>query len=423
MSQPPSMDYLRKPRRFGRAMWWSFVVVLVVGTLVGMNFTLDRLELTVPQVDRRSVIIDSVQRGPMTHEVRGIGNLEAEDVMWIPAVTDARIAEIPALPGVSVTADTVLLILRNPDLELALQEAKSTLASSEAELRSKNAELQNNLLTLEAALVKLRTEHELANETYKVSQALSDKGVTTAHELKLKHLEAEGLRVRLDVESRRFEKFKESLPDQVATFESAVDRARAGLKLQQSKVDALRVVAGVDGVLEQVPVEVGQQVTAGEKLARVVNPTKLKAVVKVPEIQSRYVQIGQPVRIDTHHAWISGKVTRIDPGVQEGTVAIDVQLLDPLPAEARPDLSIVGIVEITKLEDALFSGRPVAGSAESTMGIFRLDKDGRSAIRVPVDVGVASVSHMEIRNGLAEGDQVILSDMTRYEAVDRVILK
>jgi len=423
MSQPPSMDYLRKPRRFGRAVWAGFVVLLIVGTLAGMNFALARMELTVPQVDRRSVIIDTVQRGSMTHEVRGIGNLEAEDVMWIPAVTDARIAEIPALPGVSVTADTVLLILRNPDLELTLQEAKSTVASSEAELRSKNAELQNSLLTLEAALVRLRTEHELANAAYMVSQALSDKGVTTAHELKLKRLEADGLKVRLDVESRRFEQFKDSLPDQVATFVSAVERAKASLKLQQSKVDALRVTAGINGVLEQVPVEVGQQVTAGEKLARVVNPTKLKAVVKVPEIQSRYVQVGQSVRIDTHHAWISGEVTRIDPGVQEGTVAVDVRILGPLPAEARPDLSIVGIVEITRLEDALFSGRPVAGSGESTMGLFRLDTDGRSAIRVPVDVGVASVSHMEIRNGLAEGDQVILSDMTRYDAVDRVNLK
>lgn len=422
MSQPASMDYLRQPRRFGRAIWVCLAVLLIGGALVGMNVALDRFELSTPQVDHRSVIIDTVRRGPMTHEVRGIGNLEAEEVMWIPAVTDARIADIPALPGVAVKADTVLLVLQNPDLQLALQEAESTLASTEAELRSKRAELQNQLLTLEAALVKLRTEHELANETYKVAQSLFEKEVTTPHELRLRQFEAEGLKTRLGVETRRFEQFRDSLPDQIATFESAVDRAKAGLRLQQSKVDGLRVTAGIDGVLEQVPVEVGQQVTAGEKLARVVNPRKLKAVVKVPEVQSRYVQIGQAVRIDTHHAWLSGEVTRIDPGVLEGTVAVDVRLLEKLPEEARPDLSIIGIIEITRLENVLFSGRPVSGAADSTVGMFRLDGGGH-AIRVPVDVGVASVSHMQIRNGLKEGDQIILSDMARYDSVDRVIVK
>ena len=283
--------------------------------------------------------------------------------------------------------------------------------------------LQNRLLQLEAETVALRTQYELAQASYDVGQQLFEKQVTNAHTLQLQKLEAEGLKQRLDVETRRFELFRQSVPLQTATAQAKVLQAEAALKLQQARVEGLKITAGIAGVLEQVPVEVGQQILAGENLARVVDPRRLKAVVKIPEVQSRYVQTGQTARIDTHHGIVTGIVSRIDPGVHLGTVSVDVMISQDLPAAARPELSIIGTIEIERLSDVLFVGRPVQATAESTMSLFRVDPDDRSALRVPIDIGVASVSHVEVRGGAVGGDRVILTDMSRYEEVDVIHLK
>ncbi len=423
MSDTSSMDYLHRPRRFARVGWWMFAVIVAGGVLLGINETLSQLSLGVPEIDRRTVLVDTVERGTMTHEVRAPGTLTAEIVNWIPAMTDGRVARIASLPGVQVNADTLLLELRNPDLQLALADAQAALASAQATVQSEEAVLQNRLLQLEAETVALRTQYELAQASYDVGQQLFEKQVTNAHTLQLQKLEAEGLKQRLDVETRRFELFRQSVPLQTATAQAKVLQAEAALKLQQARVEGLKITAGIAGVLEQVPVEVGQQILAGENLARVVDPRRLKAVVKIPEVQSRYVQTGQTARIDTHHGIVTGIVSRIDPGVHLGTVSVDVMISQDLPAAARPELSIIGTIEIERLSDVLFVGRPVQATAESTMSLFRVDPDDRSALRVPIDIGVASVSHVEVRGGAVGGDRVILTDMSRYEEVDVIHLK
>ena len=417
------MDYSRPKSRWARIVRFLLASVLLLAAAAGMNFGLSRYAREMPTVDRRTLVIDAVQRGDMTHEVRGIGTLATEEVMWIPARSAGRVARIAMLPGSDVVADSLLIELTNPDLELALAEARSQHQSAQAELRTKKAELENESLTLQSDLVKLETEHELAQATCAVSQSLFERKVITEHQLKLDQLKASGLEQRLEVDRKRYKKFQQSLPDQYAIYEARVEQALAMLELQQSKVDAQRVVAGFAGVLEQVPVEVGQQVTDGESLAKVVNAKQLKGVLKIPEVQARYVEKGQRATVDTRHGLVRGTVSRIEPAVQDGTVSVDVTFADPLPEEARPDLSVTGTIEIARLKDVLFVGRPVSASAESTIGLFKLDEKTQTAVRVPVGIGVASMSHVEIREGLAPGDQVVLTDMSRHEDVDRILME
>jgi HlyD family secretion protein len=417
------MDYARTSTRRFRWLRRGTIGVAALCALLAANRAISYWTLEGPAVDRRSIVIDKVVRGDLIHEVRGVGNLATEDVMWIPAQADGRVSRIAALPGVVVNPDMLLLELVNPELELALIDAESMLQSAQAELRTQRANLNNLLLERESELVKLQSEYDQARASHEISQALLAQRAETEHKVRLNRIKAEGLKRQLEVDHRAYEQFRDSMPDQVAIFSEKVAQADANLKRARHKIEVLQVKAGIEGVLAQVPVEVGQQVRAGDVLAKVVNPRKLKAVLKVPEVEARYVNLGQPARIDTHQGIVHGRVSRIDPAVEEGSVSVDVSFDTDLPGEARPDLSVIGMIEIERLPNVLFVGRPAAGMSESTISLLRLDVDSNVAVRVPVEIGIASISSVEIRRGLNVGDQVILSDMSRFDEFDRVRLE
>ncbi|HNQ22632.1 MAG TPA: HlyD family efflux transporter periplasmic adaptor subunit [Phycisphaerae bacterium] len=398
-------------------------VAVAVGIVAGVTWGLSRLEPAAPAVERSAVWLDTVKRGAMLRQVRGTGSLVPEMTWWVPAVTDGRIERILVLPGATVQADTVLLELSNPELDLAAVSAEWQLKSAEADLAALRVSLQNELLTLRASMARLEADHQEALLQQEVDEELFADGLTSERQVKLSRVRVEQLAGLIDIERGRLETWDASQEARLAAQQARVEEARALHGLKAAQVEALRVKAGTTGVLEQVPVEVGQRVGAGTALAKVTDVRSLKAVVRIPETQARDVQAGQPAAIDTHNGIVRGRVVRVDPAAQQGTVAVDVKLEDELPRGARPDLTVVGTVEIERLEDILYVGRPVHGQAGSTISLFKLRPDGVTADRVPVELGSSSVDTVEIRRGLAVGDQVVLSDMSRWDEFDRVRLR
>lgn len=405
-------------RRVRRVIYGFTGLVAVVLISIGLS----RLEPAAPTVDRATVWIDTVKRGSMLRQVRGSGTLVPEDVRWIPAATEGRVERIQSLPGTVLTSDTVILELSNPELVLEVMEAESELKAAEAEYTNLRVQLESQLLTQQAAAASVRAEHHQARLQEEADAELAKDGLVADLELRLSRVRVEELATRAEIEDRRLKIASEVVVTQMAVQEARVDRLRAANDLKRSQVDALRVRAGTEGVLQQVPVEVGQQVAPGTNLARVAKPGRLKAEVRIAETQARDIQIGQVASIDTRNGVIPGRVTRIDPAVRNGTVTVDVALEGDLPKGARPDLTVDGTIELERLDDVLHVGRPAFGQEESTIGIFKLEADGSHSVRAQVKLGRSSVSTIEVREGLREGDQVILSDMSQWDAYDRVRL-
>jgi HlyD family secretion protein len=417
------MDIVRvgeaRRRRIRRTIFG--IVGLVVIALI--TVAVSRLKPADPTVERGTVWFDTVKRGPMVRQVRGLGSLVPEEIRWIPAVTDGRVEKILVHPGTSVTADTVILELSNPEQEQAAQEAQSQVQAAEARMADLRARLESDLLTQQATAAQVAAEYEQARLQARSDAELFKEGLQSQLLTQLSRVRAEQTSVRNELEKKRVAQFAEQRKAQIAAQQSDVDRLRAVLRLRQSQLASLKVRAGTDGMLQVVPVEVGQRVGPGTNLARVANPQRLKAELKVAETQAKDIQIGQLVSIDTRNGLIPGHVSRIDPAVQGGTVTVDAALDGPLPKGARPDLSVDGTIELERLDNVLYVGRPAYGQDNSAVQLFKLVDGGARAVRTKVTLGRASVNTVEIRDGLTEGDQVILSDMSQFDAFSAVRLR
>ena len=381
--------------------------------LIGVTVALSRLKPAAPTVDRNLVWIGNVKRGSIDRQVRGLGTLVPEEIRWIAAQTDGRVDRIVLRPGAIVKPDSIILVLSNPTVIEAAVSAESQLKSAEAELGNLKVSLEKGVLDAEASLANAKSAFETNRLQAEVNDDLFKDGLVSTLELRKSKVAAEDASTLYDIEQKRFAFTKESIAPQLAVKEAEVDRMRAQAKLRRDEADALQVRAGMPGVLQVLPVEVGAQVQPGANLARVADPTRLKAEVRIAETQAKDIQIGQAASIDTRNGIVSGQVSRIDPSVQNGTVTVDVSLEGELPKGARPDLSVDGTIELEHLDDVIYVGRPAFGQERSTVGIFKLDADGIYATRTQVQLGRSSVNTIEIVSGLRPGDRVILSDMTQ----------
>jgi len=405
-------------KRIRRALYGGAAVLAVGAITLGLS----KLKPAAPGVERGTVWIDTVKRGPMVRDVRGQGTLVPEDIRWIPATTQGRVERIRLRPGTPVTATSVILDLSNPQLEQEFRDAELKLNGTEASLSNLKVQSQNEALAQEAATANIEAEYKKAALQVEANEQLSKKGLVPDMILKQSRLEAEQLSSRYAIAKKQLASYSESIQARLAVQQSEVEQARAAVKLKQQQVDDLHVRAGFAGVLQLVPVDVGQQVAPGANLARVADPSRLKAELKIPETQAKDIQPGQTSSIDTRNGVVAGKVVRIDPSVQNGTVTVDVIMTEPLPKGARPDLSVDGTIELERLRDVLFVGRPAFGQEQSAVGLFKVQPDG-TASRVQVKLGATSVNVVEIRSGLNVGDQVILSDMSNWDAFDRIRLQ
>ena len=416
IQRPASVARNKKIRR----IVFAAVAIVVIGLI---TVALSRLKPAAPTVERATVWVDSVKRGPMVRQVRGLGTLVPEEIRWIPAVTDGRVERILIYPGTPVGPESVMLELSNPTQAQALLEAEQQLKGAEAQLLNLRSQMQNEVLAQEAAAATAAADYRSAKLQAEADAQLASEGLVSSLTTKLSQVKAENLEGRDKTEQKRLLQMKESVQARLAGQQAEVDRLLALLSLRRSQMSSLKVRPGMAGMLQQVEVQVGQQVTPGTNLARVADPTRLKAQLKIAETQAKDIQIGQLASIDTRNGIIPGRVSRIDPAVQNGTVTVDVALTGELPRGARPDLSVDGTIELERLDDILFVGRPSVGQEESAIQLFRLEPDGVHASRTKVVVGRASVNTVEIREGLKPGDQVILSDMSQFDAFDRVRLK
>ncbi|HEV7764106.1 MAG TPA: HlyD family efflux transporter periplasmic adaptor subunit [Thermoanaerobaculia bacterium] len=396
------------------------VAVLV---LAAATFGVARMPQAAPEVDDSGLFIDTVKRGDMVRQVRGTGTLVPEQVRWIPAATEARVERILVRPGVTVMADTVILELSNPEVEQAARDAELQLGSAVAELRKREIELESSVLAQRAVSAGIDAQLSEARLQADVDEELARNGLTSALTSKLSRSRAEQLATRADIERKRLDIARKASDADMTMQRARVDQIHALHQLRQQHRTALLVRAGIDGVLQQVPLEVGQRVAMGTNLARVAQPMPLKAELRVAETQARDVAPGQLVEVDTRNGVVRGRVTRVDPAVQNGTIGVDVAFDGPLPKGARPDLTVDGVIELERLTNVLYAGRPVQGSDGATVGLFRLTPGGDEAVQTSVAIGRTSVSSVEIRSGLREGDRVILSDMSAWSEYSRIRLK
>lgn len=417
------MDIQRKSAARNRRIRRFLYLVVSLAAIVLITMGVSRLKPAAPTVERATVWLDTVKRGAMLRQVRGLGTLVPEAVRWIPAITEGRVERISVKPGAVVKADTVLLELSNPELQQATLDAETQFKTAQAESTSLRVRLESQHLDQEASVAKVQADYNQAKLRADTDEQLYKQGLISDLNTKLSKVSAEELANRYRIEQKRLAIDSESVQAQLAAQQAKVEQLQALFKLKRSQVDALRVRAGTEGVLQQLPVEVGQRVTPGATLAKVAEPKRLKAELKIAETQAKDIQIGQVASVDTRNGVIAGRVARIDPAVQNGTVTVDVALEEALPKGARPDLSVEGTIELERLDDVLYVGRPVQGQERSTVGLFKLLNDSQEAVRVPVKMGRSSVSTIEILEGLQVGDQVILSDMSQWDAVDRVRLR
>jgi HlyD family secretion protein len=406
-----------RQQRIRRAL---FGVVGLTAVLL-ITLGLSRLKPAAPSVERATVWIDTVKRGPMVREVRGLGTLVPENIRWIPATTMGRVERIALRPGVTVNAEAVILELSNPALQQELQDGQLKLRAAEASLTNLRVQMQNDYLQQQASTASIEADAKKAALQADVNEQLSAKELVSTLTLKQSKLDADQLAARYQMALKQLASHAESMPARLAVQQAEVDQVRAMLQLKQQQVDELRVRAGISGVLQLVPVDVGQQVAPGTNLARVADPSRLKAELKIAETQAKDVQIGQSASIDTRNGLIDGRVVRIDPSVQSGTVTVDVAMDGPLPKGARPDLSVDGKIELERLNDVLYVGRPAFGQEQRAVGLFKLLAGG--ATRLQVKLGRSSVNTVEVVSGLNVGDQVILSDMSAWDAFDRIRLQ
>ncbi|MBY0506583.1 MAG: HlyD family efflux transporter periplasmic adaptor subunit [Bryobacteraceae bacterium] len=396
--------------------------VVALGVVGSMSYVLGNLKPAAPTVEAATLWPDTVKRGPMLRQVRGLGTLVPEEVLQVPAISEGRVEKRHFLPGVKVTPDTVLLELTNPELQLSMVDAEWQLKSGEATYTDLKVRLESQRLEQKAKAAQVKSEFTQAKLKSDREAELAKSGLSADITVKLARATADELGERYQVEQQRLANMGEMIEAQLQGQKVEIEKRRAAFNLKKQQVDQLKVRAGTVGVLQTVSVEIGQKVAAGTILAKVVQPWKLKAELKIAETQAKDILIGQPAQIDTRNGIVNGSVMRIDPAVVNGTVTVDVRIEGTLPPGARPDLSVDGTIELEKLSDVLYVGRPVFGQQNSTVGLFKMTPDGKEANRVQVQFGRSSVNQIEIVKGLAVGDKVILSDMSNWDAHQRIRL-
>ena len=406
-------------KRIKRIVYAAIAVLLTAGVTIGVS----RLRPAAPTVDRATTWTDEVKRGAMLRDVHGLGTLVPEEIRWIPAQTDSRVDRKVLKAGAIVKADSIILELSDPQLQRDLLDAQYLLKGAEADYANLKVQVNSQLMNQKSTEATVRSDYEQAKIQHEVDEKLAKEGIGSDVTAKLSKVKEEQLAIRLQLEAERTRVATDSAAAQLAAQEAKVEQQRALYNLKRSQYDSLHVRAGINGVLQVVPVDVGQRVTPGANLARVADPRKLKAEIKIAETQAKDVAIGQKASVDTRNGIVAGRVSRIDPSVQNGTVTVDLEITGPLPDGARPDLSVDGTIELENLTNVLFVGRPVNGQTGATIGLFKLVGDGSEAERVNVRLGKTSVNSVEILQGLQAGDKVILSDMSQWDKYDRVRLR
>jgi HlyD family secretion protein len=418
-----AMDFQRPGNKSAKRRRLAFIGVVVLLGCAGITQGLSWLKPSAPGVELSTIWTDTVKSGSIVRQVRGLGTLVPVDIRWIPAETEGRVERICVLPGTPVKSGTVILELSNPQTVQESVDADWQVKAAEAEYKNLRVKIESDLMNLRASAATIDSEYGSASRQARTDEALAKLGVISGLTLDASRDRAKELETRREIEAKRIEINTAATASQMAVLEAKVEQFRAFSQLKRRQLDSLRVYAKIDGVLQELPLEVGQRVTPGMTLAKVVQPEHLKAELKIPEIQAKDVQVGQPATVDTHNGIIAGTVSRVEPAVQNGTVTIDVKFEGTLPKGARPDLSVEGVIDLEHLTDVLFTGRPVFGGERSTVGMFRLEPGGKTAVRVPVKLGRASVNVIEVLDGLKQGDQVILSDMSRWNNFNRIRLE
>ena len=395
-------------------------ILIGVGLLAiaGITFGLTKLKPAAPTLDRSTAVIDTVKRGQMLREVRGIGTLVPQDIRWVPAPSEGRVEKIPVQAGVVVGFDTIIVELSNPKVEQEAMDAEFQVKAAVADKESLRQRLEGEAMTQKSTIAAINAEYSQAKLQLDTDEVLGKQGLVPDLVLKISRMRLVDIGNRLKVEQQRLAVNAKSVQAQLNAQESRVAQLRALATLRRDQAAGLKVRAGTSGVLQEVAVQVGQQLTPGSNIARVADPASLKAELKIAETQIKDVRVGQPVAVDTRNGIIQGQVMRIDPAAREGTFIVDVALTGPIPASARPDLSVDGTVELERLDNVLYVGRPAFGQGQQTVKLFRLSPDGQEAVHTPVTLGRSSVSTIEIVEGLKEGDQVILSDTSSLDSYD-----
>ena len=417
-------DVARDPAILKRKRLKQVILAVLGGiVVVAVSVALARMEPAAPTVERATVLEDVVKRGSIIRQVRGPGTLVPEDTRWLPATTDGRVERILLRPGARVEANSVILELSNPQVEQEALDARLALQSALAALDNLRAQLQSELLTQEAVAAALESEAEQAKMEAEANEALAKQKLVSELIRRQSQLKADTLKRRVEIEAKRLAAAETGIEARIRVQQATVDQARAISGLRDERLSLLKVRPGFAGVLQQVPVDVGQRVGPGQNLARVADPERLKAELKIPETQAKDVEVGLSAEIDTRSGVITGTVSRKDPAAANGTVTVDVSLTGALPRGAVPDMSVDGTVQLERVENVLYVGRPSLGQEDSTVGLFRVTSEAGDAARVQVKLGRSSVNAIEVVSGLNEGDRVVLSDMSAWDAYDRVRLR
>ncbi len=415
------MDIKRPPKsRIKKKIRTAVLIVVGVGAIGGITYGLAKLKPAAPTLDRSTAVIETVKRGLFVRDVRGIGTLVPQITRMVPAPADGRVEKILLQAGVEVSPATVIVELSNPQMEQQATDADFQVKAAEADEENLRVRLESDTMTQKAAIATINAQYSQAKLQLDADEVLAKQGLVADLVLKISRVSVQDLANRLKVEQERLAVNSKSTKAQLNAQGSRLQQLRVLAKLKREQVDALKVRAGTGGVLQQVTVQVGQQVTPGLNIARVADPASLKAELKIAETQIKDVKIGQPVAVDTRNGVIQGVVSRIDPAAREGTFTVDASLTGPLPPSARPDLSVDGTIVLERLENVLHVGRPAFGQAQQTVGMFVLTPDGSEAVRTSVTLGRNAVSTIEIVNGLREGDQVIISDTSALDSYNRI---
>ena len=418
------MDILKPTStKRSRKLRVAFLSVAGLLAIAAITVALARLKPADPTMDVATVWTGKVERGPMLRQVRGSGSLVPVDIRVIPAASDGQVERIAVLPGSNVQADTMIIELSNSELQLTAQDADLKLRAAEADLDRLTVQLKSEILSQEAEAARVEAEFKQAKLRADADEELISKGLISSLNQKLSRVTADELANRFRIAKERLQFASRSMESQLASQRAVIDQLRAARDLRRSQIADLHVRAGIAGVLQRVEVEVGQRVASGAALARVAEPTQLKAELKVPETQAKDIAIGQKALVDTRNGIVGGTVSRIDPAAEQGTVTVDIAIAETLPPGARPDLTVDGTIEIERLDDVVFVNRPVNAQPQSTVGVFKVVENGSAAVRVQVRLGRTSVSTIEVVDGLSPGDEIILSDTNAWDGFDRVRLK
>jgi HlyD family secretion protein len=418
------MDIKRPPKsKLKKKIRTAVMIIVGLAAVGGITYGLTKLKPAAPTLDRSTAVIDTVKRGEMVRDVRGNGTLVPEVTRWVPAPAEGRVETIPVQAGVEVNPSTVIAELSNPQMEQQATDAEFQVKAAEADAENLKVKLESDAMTQKSAIATINAQYGQAKMQLDADESLGKAGFIPELQLKISRVAVQDLANRLKVEQERLAVGSRATKAQLNAAASRLQQLRVMAKLRREQVDGLKVRAGTSGVLQQVSVQVGQQVTPGLNIARVADPASLKAVLRVAETQIKDVRIGQPVLVDTRNGVIQGTVSRIDPAAREGTFEVDASLVGPLPPSARPDLSVDGTIELERLKDVLKVGRPAFGQANQTVGMFVLTPDGSEAERRTVRLGRNSVSTVEIMDGLKEGDQVIISDTSALDQYNRIRIR